>query len=194
MSEVIGEYTVEKTYEDGRQYADDDKLMVKFETRAVQNLFKSNQEGRPVFQDAEYIHIIVPGSREISVFPMDEQYRRRFKKRYDAWKEDSANTKIDGTILAELTWLSKSQIAELNYCNVFTVEQLANMSDTHARQFMGNNQLRDRAKNFLAQAAGEAPMLRLQAELDQRDTRIATLEQKLADLNTAFEKLEKKNR
>lgn len=194
MSVSIGEFEGDKTYEDGKQYADDDKLLVRFESRAVKNEFRSKAEGRPIFEDADYIQIIIPGSRDISSFPMDDTYKRRFNKRYSAWLENKENTKVDGTILAELTWMTKSQIAELNYCNVFTVEQLANLSDTNARQFMGNYQLRDRAKNFLAQAAGEAPMLKMQAELEQRDNHIQALEQKINDLTEAFAKMEKKNR
>lgn len=194
MSVSIGEFEGDKTYEDGKHYADDDKLLVRFETRAVKNEFRSNKEGRPIFEDADYIQIIIPGSRDISSFPMDDQYKRRFRKRYEDWLGNREATRIDGTLLAELSWMTKSQIAELNYSNIFTVEQLANLSDTHARQFMGNHQMRDRAKNFLAQAAGEAPMLRLQAELEQRDNHIAALEKKIDDLTAAFEKMEKKNR
>jgi len=192
MSAVLGEYELDKTYEDGKQYADDDKLRVRFEVRAVQNEFKSKQEGRPIFYDQEYIQIIVPGSREISTFPMDDNYKRRFKRAYDNWKANTEQHTINGTVLSEMTWLSKSQIAELNYSNIFTVEDLAELSDVNAQKFMGNNQMRDRAKRYLEAARGEAPMLKMQAELEQRDNHIAVLNRKVEELQAAFEKMDKR--
>ena len=196
MSFVMGSsYEGEKTYEDGKQYADDDKLRVRFEVHAVKNEYESNQQGRPIFFDQEYIQIVVPGSRDVSTFPLDEHYKRRFAKQYARWKaEGGGELKIQGTILAELPWLSKSQIAELNYSNVHTVEQLAEMSDVNAMKFMGSYQLRERAKNFMLAAAGEAPALKLQAELEQRDNHIQVLERKIEELQAAFERMEQKRK
>jgi hypothetical protein len=186
------EWDQDKTYEGGRQYEDDKNLLVRFEVRATKNEYKSKQEGRPIFEDAEYIQIIVPGSRDINTYPLDEHYKTRFRDRYNLWKQNTDIQHIEGTILSELPWLSKSQIAELNYCNVLTVEQLANLSDTNARQFMGNFQLRERAKNYLAAAAGEAPMQKLQAALEERDNRIEVLQSQVKDLVETVKELQKK--
>ena len=181
-------YDQEKTYEDGKQYADDDKLFVKFEVRPLHNKHLSDKEGRPIFQDEEYISIITPGSRDVFTTPLDDTYRRRFKKRYTDWKDNNTAAKIDGTLLSELPWLTKSQIAELNYSNVFTIEQLASLSDANAMQFMGNHKLRERAKLYLEQAKGDAPMLKLQSALEERDLRVQTLERKLEELTAALER------
>jgi hypothetical protein len=192
MSFEFGLYEGDKTYEDGKQFADDDKLRVRFEVHAVKNEYETNQQGRPIFYDAEFIQIVVPGARDVSTFPLDDHYKKRFARAYAQWKAEGEQLKIQGTILAELPWLTKSQIAELNYSNIRTVEELAAMSDVNAMKFMGSYQLRERAKNFLAAAAGEAPALKLQAELEQRDNHIQVLERKLEELTAAFEKFEKK--
>jgi hypothetical protein len=181
-------YDQERTYEDGKQFADDDKLFVKFEVRPLHNKHLSDIEGRPIFQDEEYISIITPGSRDVFTTPLDDTYRRRFKKRYTDWKDNNTAAKIDGTLLSELPWLTKSQIAELNYSNVFTIEQLASLSDANAMQFMGNHKLRERAKLYLDQAKGDAPMLKLQSALEERDLRVQTLERKLEELTAALER------
>ena len=49
-------------------------------------------------------------------------------------------------------------------------------------KFMGNNQLRQRAKNFLQAAAGEAVHAKLQQELEQRDLTIQTLEKQVEEI------------
>ena len=193
MSFVIGnEYDGDKTYEDGKQYIDDDKLPVRFEVRAVKNEYRSRTEGRPIFEDCEYIQIVIPGSREIMTYPIDENYKRRFKKRYEDWKANSTAQTVNGTLLAELSRMSKIPIAELNHSNVFTVEQLANLSDVNATQFMGNFGLRERAKNYLAAAAGEAPMLKLQAELEQRDNRIEVLQNQIKEMQASIAEMQKR--
>lgn len=187
-------YDEERTYEDGKQYSDDKKLLVRFDVRAVKNLFQTEKQGRAIYDDVEYIEIIVPGSREVSAFPMDEGYKRRFKERYTAWKNSDQNRAFaqGGTILAELPWMTKSQIAELTSFNIYTVEQLAEMDDTNALKFMGNHQLRDRAKNFLKAAAGEAINTKLQSELEARDNKIEVLTRQVAELIEAIDKLKKK--
>jgi hypothetical protein len=190
---MSNEHDQERTYEDGKQYADDERLAVKFETRAVKHEFKSMQEGRPIFYDQEYILIMTPGSRELFSAPVDDHYKARFKVRYDKWKANHDDQHMEGTLLAELPWLTKSQIAELNYSNVHTVEQLANLSDVNAQQFMGNAKLRERAKKYLEAAAGAAPLLKMEQALEQRDLHIQTLERNLEMLKAQVEKMQAKN-
>ena len=192
---LTNNYDEEQTSEDGNLYADDKKLLVRFEVRAVKNEFETNKQGRPVYYDQEYIQIIIPGNRDVSSYPLDDQYKARFKDRYNKWKNEGVEALSNGgTILAELPWMTKSQIAELAHWHIHTVEQLAEMSDINAMKFMGNNQLRERAKNFLKAAAGEAPALALQQALEQRDLHIQTLQGQVDAMKAAIEKLEKNRR
>jgi len=191
MSFSSNVYDGDQTYEDGKQYADDKKLAVKFEIRPFKMDYLSAKEGRPIYQDMEYISIIIPGSRDVLTAPLDDAYKARFKERYDRWKADNNPEFLQGTILSELPWITKSQVAELAHNNVRTVEQLAGLSDANASQFMGNHQLRERAKKYLEAAAGEAPLTRMQAELEQRDNHIQVLERKVEELTAAFEAMNK---
>jgi hypothetical protein len=194
MTFASGIYDEDKTYEDGKQYADDKNLLVRFEVRPIKNEFKSTKEGRAIFEDCEYISIITPGSRDIYTTPIDEQYKARFQERYDKWKKTHQDSNPAGTILSEVPWITRSLAAELNYCNVFTIEQLASMSDTDAMRMglMGHNDLRARAKRFVDAAKGEAPMLQMEAELRARDSTILTLQEQMKSMQAALEKLQKK--
>jgi hypothetical protein len=194
MSFASGIYDEDKTYEDGKQYADDKNLLVRFEVRPVKNEFRSTKEGRAIYEDCEYISIITPGSRDILTTPLDEGYKRRFQERYDKWKKTHQDSNPAGTILSEVPWITRSLAAELNYCNIFTIEQLATMTDTDATRMnlMGAHDLRARAKRFVEAAKGEAPMLQMEAELKARDSTIMTLQEQIKGLQTAVEKLQKK--
>src|SRR5258706_245749 len=53
-----------EVYEDGQQFKDDQKLMVKFYKQPIKMEAASIAEGRPIYQNFVYIHIMVPGQRD----------------------------------------------------------------------------------------------------------------------------------
>jgi hypothetical protein len=73
--------------------------------------------------------------------------------------------------------LTPAQVAEFKAAHCFTVEDVANMNDAVAQKFMGIHGIREKAKAFLAAAAGNAPIQKAQE-------RIAKLEQRLKELES----------
>lgn len=160
----------------------DAKLYVRFHMHPHPNREKSTAEGRPIFEDRVYIMIMVPGDKESIVNrPAWDLDFRRFPKQHQAFlnKQDS---RVVGTPLNALTWLSASQIKEMEYFNIVTVEQLAGVADAQAQKFMGLQGLKQRANDFLAAAKGNAPLLEMRKELDDRDALIAQLSKRLEAL------------
>src|SRR4030095_14232801 len=117
-----------EVYEDGQQFKDDDKLIVRFEMRAIKHKYETIQQGRPIYIDMPYSTVITPGSRDNLVTEATEHYQRRFAKQW-AMFQLREKQQESGTPLDEIPWLTKSQIAELKAVNIFTVEHLVNMSD-----------------------------------------------------------------
>jgi hypothetical protein len=169
------------SFEEDQLYEADKRLAVQFYYDAVQNEFKSNQEGRPIFDQVAMIRIFTPGSRDVFVTKVTQHYRDRFPQQWQKF-ETSNEEAVDGTPLDQVTFLTVNQIAELKSVNCHTIEQLAGMSDTQAGKMMGMNGLRVRAKTFLENARNEAPLLRLQAELDKRDIQIEDLRRQIAEI------------
>jgi hypothetical protein len=168
-------------FEDGQQDEADKRLMIKFAVVPTYCEYESIQQGRPVYKDEEVIHIMVPGSRDVTANLVDDNYRRRFAKQYERFKKGAAELQ-NGTPLSVLVWLTPAQIAELNAVNCHTVEQLAGMPDNLAQKFMGAQALKQRAQGYLDTAKDQAPMLKLQAELEKRDETIAQMQAQLAQL------------
>jgi len=165
-------------YEDGQQFKDDARLVIRFEYMPIKN---AAEAGRPMFDDVEYITIIIPGQRDTMVTEVTDQYRQRFAKQYQAWKARSADP-LSGTPLSELSWMSVSQVAEFNAMNIRTVEQLVGLSDSVAHKFMGYQQLKARAQRFLDAASTAAPDLKLEKALEERDAEVSVLKQQVSDL------------
>lgn len=157
------------------RYAMDKKLLVNFYVRAVQNSFKSSQEGRPIFDEVEFVRIIIPGDTKTVIdTKVNAEYRHRFADLYERFKKGMAQA-VSGTPLEVWPQMTVGQVAELKAMHITTVEQLADLSDVLAQKIMGSHQLRQKAQAFLDAAAGDAANSKMAAELEKRDTEIAAL-------------------
>ena len=158
----------------------DDALLVKFYIDSVEDLNASKEEGRPVFRDEEMIDIRVPGSRNNVVRVAREADKQRFPRHYAAFKLRVSNEEaLEGMPLAEWPGCTRAQADELSFLGVKTVEQLAQVPDSKAGQFMGFYGLKQKAKDWLEKASSVEA---LQAELKARDDTIAELTKRLEAL------------
>ena len=171
-------------FDQSRQHEGDDKLFVVFYGGTRINEAKSQEAGRPVHDDVDLIKIIIPGQRDSVVAEATYDYQQRFPRQWAQYKANKEQTG-SGTPLSELTWLTAAQIADLKAMNVHTVEQLASISDAQAHSFMGFHGLKQRAQTYLDASAGNAPLLKMQTELESRDAQIAELQAQVAKLVAA---------
>lgn len=172
-----------------QRYAGDSKLYVVFYTKAVQNGFRTEQEGRPIFDDVAHIRIHVPGDKTTVIdVPVEESHKARFPVQWGKYQKGLKQAP-EGTPVEEWPQLTVGQVAEFKFANIFTVEQLAGMNDLTAQRFMGGNDIKRKAAAFLAVAKDSAAAQRLateNAELNERlarqDAQIAQMAQQIAAL------------
>jgi len=160
--------------------AGDEQLLVRFYLHPKQNAPKSKEMGRPIFEDREYIEIIQPGNKDnIIRRPASELDKSRFPEHYRKWQaRQTDEEQIEGTLLDHWPAVTRSQVAELKYLNIFTVEQLAGLSDSNAQGMMGVNLLKKRAAEYLDAAKNQAnadAMLDLKATNERLQEQINTL-------------------
>ena len=161
------------------RYAMDSKLYVTFYVRPVMHTFKSSQEGRPIYEEKEYVRIIVPGDSKTTVdCPVTDEFRMRFSKQYDKFKKGLEQAVV-GTPLEMWPQMTVGLCAELKAMNISTVEQLAELDDSKAQRIMGSYDLRRKAQVFLDAAKGEAENNKIVVELEKRDAEIAMLKQQM---------------
>ena len=149
-----------------------------FYKKAKLNGFKSNQEGRPIHDDVEFVEIHVPGDRKTIVdTPVKEEHRQRWPQEYARFKAGE-ETPISGTALEDWPPMSRAMVEDLRYAKIRTVEQLAGLTDAQIAAVipMGGNALREKAKRFLEAAAGSAPTEKLAAENEALRGNMATME------------------
>ena len=166
--------------------AHDDHLFVKFHTKPLHNAKASAEEGRPMYDDMEYISIMVPGNKTSIVDrPARQRDFDRFPKHYAAYKANEEQSLV-GTPLEQWPQISRSQVEELRFFHVRSVEQLADMADAQAQQFMGINKLRQQARMYLDAAKENADMSQYTADMEEKDNQIAALNQAVQDLQSSI--------
>lgn len=159
----------------------DKKLHVRFMQHPHFNDTKSRDEGRPIFEMADYIQIMVPGDKDnIIIRPVRPEDIDRFATQYHKYKNNQSQAQ--GTPLSEWAQVNRAQVEELKYFNVHTIEQLAGMADSNAQKFLGIYALREKARKHLELLKESAPLDHLQAELTKRDETISALTERLESL------------
>lgn len=158
------------------RFRGDEHLLVKFFTHPRLDNTKSEEEGRPIYVDTPYIQIMAPGNKDsIVVRPATRDDKQRFAEHYRKYQAREDQDAVEGTLLEEWPGISRSQVEELKFLNVRTVEQLANLSDSNAQNIMGVHLLKDKAKKYLEEAGGNA-LKEAQEMIAQLNARLQTLE------------------
>ena len=170
-----------------------DLLIPMFYRRAVQDKVASENEGRPIFTELDYVQIHIPGDKNTII---DRKVRDDDKRRWAAqWQAylDNASQPVEGTPLEQWPALSVSQIAELKALHIPTIEVLADLPENGLQKIgMGARELKARAKAFIDAAKGNGAIEKLAAENTRFLDRISNLEQQNAQLQQALNDIQSK--
>jgi hypothetical protein len=153
----------------------DRRLSVRFSKEAKLDHQKTEAEGREVYKEVEYIRILIPGDKTLSVFrPVQPSDKQRFPDQYRAFKAREGQA-IQGTPLVGWPLITEAQRKELEYFNIYTVEQLAGVADGYVAGMMGVQALKQAASKFLETIDKNAPVVALQKELEKQGAQIASI-------------------
>lgn len=173
---------------DGR--SSDDRLMIKFELFPHPNEARSLEAGHPVYDDREYITIIVPGDKNSIIHrPVWAQDKSRFSRQYAQFKQGLEQTVV-GLPLKLWGGMTLGQAKEFEYFNVKTVEQLAEMADGLGGAVQGFQGLKQRAKDYIRATTEQAPTLALRAEIEKKDNEISALANAVKEQGDRMTRLE----
>lgn len=175
METLDHDYTVHT-----RHGAGDDKLFVMFENYFTPDSVKSDEAGRPIFNDEVYIRIVTPGDRDNIIHrPVRPQDKQRFPRQWLAFSSDTVG---DGTRLEEWSLMSRSMCEELRYLNFRTVEHVAEANDASCSKVPGLREMKARAVAWLAKAVDAAATSKAQKVIDEQNAEINALKAQMADL------------
>lgn len=162
---------------------DNSNLFVEFYEDALEIPFKSKDAGRPIYEQREFVRIMVPGdSTNIIEVLATDQHKQDFPRQYDRFKKGQAAV-IEGTPLTMWPVVNKSQVKECAYHEIQSVEQLAAASDSICvRMGMGYTELRNKARAWLEAAKDAALVTKQAADNDRLKGEIEMLKEQIAQL------------
>ena len=168
---------------------EDARLHVRFYLEPVEQTARSIKEGRRVFEDTEFIEIMIPGDKlniiKRQVWDID---KARFAQQYARFKQGLADQTV-GTPLTELIFITAAKVKEYEFFGIKTIEQLAGCADGSdaGQRMMGFASDKQKANAFLAAAKGNAPVNELRAKLEERDNVIEAMQRQMAEMNAKLE-------
>lgn len=193
-----GSFTMMANYADMTQRSKaDENLIVFFHTEAVQNMEKTMAEGRPIFEEKDFITIRVPGdkrsiiTRQVRIGHTPRHDNVRFKRIYAEYKAGREQAVV-GTPLKEWPLVSRSQVLEMAHFGIQTVEQLAAVPDTICQQHMGLAKLKGQARAFLDMAAEGSDLTKIQAEADDLKADNKRMQAQMLEMQAALRELQGK--
>lgn len=128
-----------------------------------------DENGLPVFRTVEFVELLIAGDKGNSpVKRVTQAIKEQFPNEYGIWKSKRINPDMVGDGIPLSLWpLIPTEMAKaLEYMNVFTVQQLAALSDSAISKpgAIGLRDMRDKAKAFIDSAKSAAPLAKMEVE------------------------------
>lgn len=171
-------------------YGDDSGVLAMFDDEFVKNDYKSETEGRVVYDHYYIVELQWPGDNTKTYkyrFPITQktnEYIERFPRQWEAFK-NSTEQLPDGTPIEMWAPMDKKRVFELKANKIHTVEQISALTDANGPQALGLEwrKMRDQAQAYLNPSAGSAQLSKLMRDNDDKDRRMKILEEQLAALS-----------
>ena len=160
----------------------DSRLAVQFYKKSLKQDLASDEAGRPIFKEFDFVRIMIPGDNltEIDTYAQ-ESHKQRFPRQWAHYQNQVSNHQdIIGTPLEQWPQITRSQAEELRGLKFHTVEAIADCSDQQLQRIgmvagCSPHNFRLKAKAFL-NLANES------AEVSKREEELESLRQKNAEI------------
>jgi len=160
----------------------DSRLAVQFYKKSMKQEDASNEAGRPIFKEFDFVRIMIPGDNltEIDTYAQDS-HKQRFPRQWAHYQNQVAGHEdIVGTPLDQWPQVTRSQAEELRGLKFHTVESIADCSDQQLQRIgmvagMSPHNFRLKAKAFLNLANDSA-------EVAQRESEVQALKEENAKI------------
>jgi FtsZ-binding cell division protein ZapB len=181
----------------------DARLAVQFYKKSVKQDIASDEAGRPIFKEFDFVRIMIPGDNltEIDTYAQ-ESHKQRFPRQWAHYQNQVTNHQdIIGTPIDQWPQVTRSQADELRGLKFHTVESIADCSDQQLQRIgmvagMSPHNFRLKAKAFLNLANDSAEVAQRQAELEalrqendkikaETDAKLAAMQEQMSALLAA---------
>lgn len=156
---------------------------VTFYAKQAQHGAASLEAGRPIFKSIVMMRLVQPGERDVYEQPARPSDAERFPREYRHYCSGRVGVP-DGAPLQILFPNHEDVVANLQFHRIYTVEQLANLSDTALQNIgMGGYEWQGKARRWLEAVKGGGGF----AQLEEQQRRLTVDNTRLRDQNSAMQ-------
>ena len=150
----------------------DARLAVQFDKKSVKQDIASDEAGRPIFKEFDFVKIMIPGDNltEIDTYAQNS-HKQRFPRQWAHYQNQmGSHEDVIGTPIDQWPQVTRSQADELRGLKFHTVESIADCSDQQLQRIgmvagMSPHNFRLKAKAFLNLANNSAEVAQREAEM-----------------------------
>src|ERR1700730_17658554 len=153
-----------------------------FLIKPVQDHVASEREGRAVWIDKEVVLIHTAGDPTTASHPVDAGIKARFRDQYEAWKRNETGSHIKGTPIRKWPMATPGMVRELEALHIFSVDDLAIVSDGNIQNFTDGRAWRERANAWLKSATDGAAVMRYASEAERLREEVTELRAQIVRL------------
>jgi len=147
----------------------------------VQDFAATEREGRVVYVHKERVRIHIAGDPlSAATHPVDKGIIARFREQYEKWKRDKTEGAHEGTPLSKWPMATPLMIKEMENLNIFSIEDLAAVSDANVSNFTEGRAIREKAIAWLETAKDAAASMRYAAEAQRLRDEMEELKKQVA--------------
>lgn len=177
------------------RHGGDENLFVEFYVKPKKNNARSEKEGKPCFDNIEYVKILLPGdSKTVVDRPAHDGDRDRFARQYTAFINKHSQAP-EGMPIEQWPVMDPATVEECKMSKLFTVEQIAGLNDIQIQKLgIGYRELQKKASAFLEYAKNTALPQQQAAEITRLTSDNADLKRQLSELAARVEAQEEKKK
>lgn len=155
-----------------------------------------DENGLPVFRTVELVELLIAGDKgNAPEKKVTQDIKNQFPNEYAIWKSKKINPDMIGDGIPLSLWpLIPTEMAKaLEFMNVFTVQQLAALSDSAISKpgAIGLRDMREKAKAFIDSAKSAAPIAKLEVENKDLRQKLELMQSQMEQLMQAVQEKEK---
>ena len=175
----------------------DARLSVVFFSKPLKNNFRTEQEGRPIFDDCDMVRIYVPGDDKniVETFVRDD-HKRRFPLQWAHYQNKmQGDQRLAGkTPINQWPRITPAQAEELRALKFLSVEDVANASDSNIQQIgmlagMSPYAFREAAQRYLKLASDESAAAKGDERLKAMEAENQAMKEQMQKMQAHFEML-----
>lgn len=160
--------------------------LIRFYEEAIDDREATTLAGAPRTKCVDFIEITNPGGKDVFIKQVDENVIKEYTRQYESYKAKQ-DPQVEGTRLKDIPLLTGRECSQLSDANIFTVEQLAGLSEAGLTAVgMGARNLQKKAADYLKAMGSNGKFVQemndLRVKMQAKDDELAELRDAVATL------------